>query len=61
MVMNDNDDAAYFSRRAEEEDEAARIAVNPIATTIHRSLASRYRSKVFIATLQAGTISKVHD
>lgn len=43
--MNDNDDAAYYLSRAEQEDEAARRAINSIAASIHRNLASRYRSK----------------
>lgn len=43
--MNDNDNAAYYLSRAEQEDEAASKAANPIAATIHRSLANRYRAK----------------
>lgn len=42
--MNDNDKAYYLSR-AEQEDEAAREAVNPLAANIHRTLGRRYRAK----------------
>ena len=44
-AMNDTGNAAYYSSRARQEDEAARTAVNPLAATIHHSLASRYRAK----------------
>ena len=40
--MNDNDNAAYYLSRAEQEEEAAQKAVNPLAADIHRTLASRY-------------------
>ena len=43
--MNNNDDAGYFASRAEEEEEAARLAVAPLAANIHRELAERYRVK----------------
>ena len=43
--MNDNDIAAYYLSRAEQEDEAAHTAVSPLAADIHRSLATRYRAK----------------
>lgn len=58
--MNDNDDAVYFDRRATEEDEAARTAQNPLAASIHRSLASRYRAKLRAVTIDAG-VSKALD
>lgn len=43
--MRDRNNAAYYLSRAEQEDEAARKAVKPIAASIHRSLASRYRAR----------------
>ena len=44
-AMRDCDNAAYYLARAEQEDEAARLAVKPVAVIIHESLASRYRAK----------------
>ena len=46
--MNDNkqDDFAYYLSRADQEDEAARKAENPLAAAMHRCLASRYRALV---------------
>ena len=46
-AMNDNENAAYYFSRAEQEEEAARKATNPIAAEIHRSLANRYRAKAY--------------
>ena len=43
--MTDSDNAAYYLSRAQQEDEAARNAVKPVAASIHRSLANRYRAK----------------
>ena len=43
--MKDRDNAKYYLSRAEQEDEAARKAAQPVAAVIHRSLASRYRAK----------------
>ena len=43
--MNDNDNADYYLSRADQEEEAAHKAVNPLAASIHLSLASRYRAK----------------
>ena len=43
--MTDNENAAYYLTRAQQEDEAARKAVSPVAASIHRSLAGRYRAK----------------
>lgn len=43
--MKHNEDAAYYLSRAEQEDEAALRAANPLAASIHRTLASRYRVK----------------
>jgi hypothetical protein len=39
-----NRDTAYYLERAEQEEEAARRAVNPRAATIHRTLAIGYRA-----------------
>jgi hypothetical protein len=43
--MDYHHNAAYYWARAQQEDAAARRALNPLAATIHRSLASRYRAK----------------
>ncbi len=45
--MEDNENAAYYFLRAEQEQEAARATTNPIAVKIHLSLAERYRMKAF--------------
>lgn len=45
MAMTDNDNAAYYVSRAEQEEAAARLTTNSLAVSIHRSLASRYRAK----------------
>jgi hypothetical protein len=45
MMDNDSNNVAYNLSRAEQEDEAARNAVNPLAADIHRSLAIRYRAR----------------
>jgi hypothetical protein len=43
--MTDNENAAYYLSRAEQEEEAASLTNNPIAGVIHLSLAQRYRVK----------------
>lgn len=43
--MKDNDNAAYYFNRAEQEEAAARNTDNPLAMKIHLNLAERYRTK----------------
>jgi hypothetical protein len=40
-------EASYYLSRAEQEDEAALNAANPLAADIHRNLAIRYRNKAY--------------
>jgi len=40
--MSREDDASYYERRAEQQLEIARAAVDPAVKTIHLDLASRY-------------------
>lgn len=44
--MQENDNASYFMfRRAEQEEEAARLTTNALAASVHLSLARRYRAR----------------
>ena len=45
MSDSNDDNAAYYLARAEQEDEAASNAVNLLASKIHRTLASCYRAR----------------
>lgn len=45
LAMTDNENAAYYYARAEQEEEAARLTTNAIASVVHLSLADRYRLK----------------
>ena len=47
MAMKDNENAAYYFMRAEQEEEAARATTNSLAASIHLGLAERYRIKAF--------------
>ena len=47
MTMKDNDNSAYYFSRVEQEEEAARVATNPLAAKIHFSLAERYRAAAY--------------
>jgi hypothetical protein len=60
-TMADNDDeAAYYSLRAKQEDEAARSAKNKLARNIHLTLAHRYRVKALEHEIVL-EIKQVHD
>lgn len=45
--MINTESAAYFDRRAEQEEEAAGVTENKIARVIHLDLAYRYRVKAW--------------
>ncbi|RVT91085.1 hypothetical protein [Sphingomonas crocodyli] len=48
-----DDEAAYLLRRAREEKEQAEAAVHPNATAAHNALAERYKTRAFIAQVEA--------
>lgn len=60
LVMDDYDSVSYFMGRAEQEEEAARVAASPLAARIHLSLAERYRAKAY-GLDEEQTFKQAHD